>query len=121
MMCVRARARARNPHGSWSGASRERGAHLLEMHTRSCFHLHIVRMCRLPTYGLPHVALRGARGASQPGARAIRIETESLPLDSVSYAIASVRFARPVCIPSCTGHRGVDRVLYRVYRTDGRA
>lgn len=55
-------------------------------------------MCLLPTHGLPHVALRyeGRKSARSPGHQDRRNLSPRL---SVSYAIASERFARPACTP----------------------
>lgn len=51
-------------------------------------------MCLLPSHGLPHVALRceGRKSARSPGHQDRRNLSPRL---SVSYAIASERFARP--------------------------
>lgn len=68
--------------------------------TRSCLHLHSrgrACVCYLST--AYHMLRLGARGASQPGARAIRIRGIS-PLGSVSYAITSEQFTRSARAPS---------------------
>jgi len=89
--------------------------------TRSCLHLRLGRVCLLPSHGLPHVAPRyeGRKSARSPGHQDRRNLSPRL---SVSFAIASERFARPVRTPSCWQSLTVDpSVASRVHRTDGRS
>lgn len=85
--------------GSPRGSARHRVNYSSEVHARALTYNREPRVCLyLPRFY--HMLRFDARGASQPGARAIRIDGIS-PLGSVSYAIASVRFTRPVCVPRC--------------------